>query len=406
MSVDALPAEIAGAAEEERFHLGQLLTVVAGHLIHDTFSAFLNPLLPAIIAKLNLSLTLAGSLTLYNRLPSLLNPFIGMLADRINLRLLVVLAPGVTAVTMSLIGLAPSYAILALLLLAMGLSSAALHVPGPVIVSRVSGRRVGTGMSLWMMAGEMARMVGPIFAVAAVSWWSLDGYYPVMIVGILTSLVLYFRCQGVAIRPEARAASLPLRESWRVIRRLMIPLTAVIVLRSLMRAAMSTFLPTFMVMSSADQSLWTGGTALAVTEFSGALGALAAGTLSDRVSRRSVLFVALLLAPLLMLLFLAADGARWLLYLLLALTGFMTLSTTPVMMAMVQEHGRENPATSNGIYMGINFITTALAAPLLGWMGDEAGLRAAFLWSAILALVAAPIALTLPRHSSRQVEQK
>jgi FSR family fosmidomycin resistance protein-like MFS transporter len=400
MSVDALPASPAGSAEEESLNLTQLLTVAGGHLVHDTFSAFLNPLLPAIIDKLNLSLTLAGSLTLYNRLPSLLNPFIGMWADRINLRLLVVLAPGVTAVTMSLIGLAPNYAVLALLLLATGLSSAALHVPGPVIVSHVSGRRVGTGMSLWMMAGEMARMLGPIFAVAAVSWWTLDGYYPVMVVGILTSLVLFFRCKGVAIRPEMRSASLPLRESWHVIRRLMIPLTAVMVLRSLMRTAMSTFLPTFMVMSSTDQSLWTGGTALAVAEFSGALGALAAGTLSDRISRRSVLFVALLLAPLLMLLFLAVDGAGWRQYLLLALTGFVALSTTPVMMAMVQEHGRKNPATSNGIYMGISFIVGAVAAPLVGWMGDRAGLQVAFTWSAVVALLAAPVALTLPRDSS------
>jgi FSR family fosmidomycin resistance protein-like MFS transporter len=380
MSVDALPASPAGGAEEARFNLGQLLTVVGGHLVHDTFSAFLNPLLPAIIEKLNLSLALAGSLTLYNRLPSLLNPFIGMWADRINLRLLVVLAPGVTAVTMSLIGLAPNYAVLALLLLAMGLSSAALHVPGPVIVSRVSGKRVGTGMSLWMMAGEMARMVGPIVAVAAVSWWTLDGYYPVMIVGVLTSLVLFFRCQGVAIRPEMAAASTPLRKSWHGIRRLMIPLAAVMV--------------------SADQSLWTGGTALAVAEFSGALGALAAGTLSDRISRRLVLFVALLLAPVLMLLFLAVDGTGWKLYLLLALTGFMALSTTPVMMALVQEHGRANPATSNGIYMGTSFIVSAAAAPLVGWMGDLAGLRVAFTWSAVMALLAAPVALTLPREPS------
>lgn len=398
MSIDAQPTP-GKVPNDGRIGLGRLLTVAVGHLVHDTFSAFLNPLLPAIIGKLDLSLTLAGSLTLYNRLPSLLNPFIGMVADRINLRLLVVLAPGVTAVTMSLIGLAPNYAILALLLLAMGLSSAALHVPGPVIVSHVSGKRVGTGMSLWMMAGELARMVGPIFAVAAVSWWTLDGYYPVMSIGVLTSVVLYFRCEGVEADPAKRATSPPLGKTWQAIRRLMIPLSIIMVLRSLMRAAISTFLPTYMVLSSADQSLWTGGTALAVSEFSGALGALVAGTLSDRVSRRMVIAAALLLAPALLLLFLSIDGAGWSQYLLLALTGFVALSTTPVMMAMVQEHGAANPATSNGIYMGVSFIVSAAAAPLLGRMGDVMGLHSAFTVSAIVALVAAPVGLTLPRDA-------
>jgi FSR family fosmidomycin resistance protein-like MFS transporter len=102
----------------------------------------------------------------------------------------------------------------------------------------------------------------------------------------------------------------------------------------------------------------------------------------------------------LMLLFLAVDGTGWKLYLLLALTGFMALSTTPVMMALVQEHGRANPATSNGIYMGTSFIVSAAAAPLVGWMGDLAGLRVAFTWSAVMALLAAPVALTLPREPS------
>ena len=78
------PAEL---ADEEQFNLGQVLTLAGGHLVHDTFGAFLNPLLPLIIEKLNLSLVLAGSLTLFSRLPSLLHPFIGLWADRIDLRL-------------------------------------------------------------------------------------------------------------------------------------------------------------------------------------------------------------------------------------------------------------------------------------------------------------------------------
>ena len=380
---------------KEHFNLGQVLTIAGGHFVHDTFTAFLNPLLPLIIKKLNLSLALTGSLTLYSRLPSLLNPFIGLWADRIDLRLLVVLAPAGTAVAMSLIGLAPSYALLALLLLATGLCSAALHVPGPVIVTRVSGQRTGTGMSVWMMGGELARMAGPLFAVALVSWWSLEGYYPVMLLGLLTSLILHFRFKEIAVRPQNHSRPTPLGQAWRSLRRLMLPLTALLLLRSFMRAALSTFLPIFV--TSGGQSLWFGGTALAVVELAGALGALVSGTLSDRLDRRLVLLVALICAPLLMLLFLAVEGDGGLLpFLMLALTGFTSLSTTPVIMAMVQMYGQEHPATANGIYMAISFVIGAAAAPLVGWMGDVAGLHAAFFWSAILGLLAAPLVLTLP----------
>jgi FSR family fosmidomycin resistance protein-like MFS transporter len=388
------PAEL---TDKEEFNLGQVLTLAGGHLVHDTFGAFLNPLLPLIIEKLNLSLVLAGSLTLFSRLPSLLHPFIGLWADRIDLRLLVALAPAGSAIAMSLMGLAPNYAMLALLLLIAGLASAGLHVPGPVIVARVSGKRVGAGMSLWMMGGELARTVGPLFAVAAVSWWTLDGYYPIMVLGILTSFVLHFRLKEFDIKALTQHSAAPLSKSWGTLRRFIQPLALVILFRSFMRAALSTFLPTFMVMTSADSSLWFGGTTLAVVEFAGALGALIAGTLSDRINRRLVLFVAMLFGPLLMLLLLAVESGGWLFFLLLALTGFVSLSTTPVIMAMVQDYGREYPATANGTYMGISFLFGALAAMLVGWAGDRVGLQVAFTWSAIVALVGAPFAFLIPR---------
>jgi FSR family fosmidomycin resistance protein-like MFS transporter len=401
MTTGTLPAARSDQAQGNGFDSRQVLTLAGAHLVHDTYSAFLNPLLPLIIDKLHLSLTLAGSLTLYAHIPSLLNPFIGLWADRIDLRLLVILAPAGSAIAMSLIGMAPSYSILALLLLAAGLISAALHVPGPVIVSHASGRRTGTGMSLWMAGGELARMMGPLFAVAAVSWLTLEGYYPVMLVGILTSVVLYIRFKRISLSSHSRSRPAALGETWRALRRLMIPLAVIMLLRSLMRAALSAFLPTFVTVSG--QSLWAGGTALAAVELAGALGALAAGTLSDRVDQRKVLLVAILGGPLLLLLFLAIEssGVGMVAELLvLGLTGFATLSTTPVIMAMVQEQGRDHPATANGLYMGIHFAMNALAALVLGWMGDQVGLRTAFAWSALLAMCAVPAVLFLPARSS------
>ena len=397
MDRDVAGAVFAPEAEKGRLNIGHVLLVASGHLVHDTFSAFLNPLLPLIIDKLSLSLTLAGSLVLFSRLPSLFNPFIGQWADRIDLRLLVILAPAATAIVMSLIGLAPSYALLALLLLIAGVSSAALHVPGPVIVSRVSGKRVGLGMSVWMMAGELARTVGPLFAVTAVSWWTLEGYYPVMLLGVVTSLFLFWRLRGITIQQIDKGEPTPLRQSWRSLRRLMLPLTAFMLFRAMFSAAMTTFLPTYLTLGG--QSLWFGGAALAVVEFAGALGALAAGTLSDRIDRRLVLLVSMLSAPLLFLLSMALSGGMQLTS--LALTGFTVLSTSPVILAMVQEYGRDYPATANGIYMGISFLISAGAAPLLGWVGDNVGLNTAFFWSALLALFCVPFVLLLPGRKDR-----
>ncbi len=62
------------AAEPKSFQTGRVLTVAGGHLIHDIFTSFLPPLLPLIIQKLGLSLTLAGSLAAFQQFPGLINP--------------------------------------------------------------------------------------------------------------------------------------------------------------------------------------------------------------------------------------------------------------------------------------------------------------------------------------------
>ena len=55
------------------YRSAQVLAIAGGHFVHDTYSAFVAPLLPLIIERLSLSLMLAGSLTLYLQIPSLLN---------------------------------------------------------------------------------------------------------------------------------------------------------------------------------------------------------------------------------------------------------------------------------------------------------------------------------------------
>jgi FSR family fosmidomycin resistance protein-like MFS transporter len=350
--------------------------------------------LPLIIDKLNLSLALAGSLSIYQRLPSVINPFIGLLADRVDLRWFIILAPGVTAIAMSLLGVAPSYVVLALLLLVAGLSSAAFHVPGPVLVARVSGRQVGKGMSFWMTAGELARTVGPLFAVGAVSLLTLEKSWPVMAVGIAASAMIYTRVKDITLHRPARSQN-SLGQTWRAMRHVLIPLSGILLARGFMRGALTTFLPTFV--RTEGQSLWFGGIALAVLEFAGAVGALSAGTLSDRLGRRRILLVATITAPLFMLIFLAIKG--WLILPLLVLMGLSIFSTTPVIMAMVQDHAGEQPATANGLYMAISFVSGALIPLLVGALADRVGLHTALAWSAILALMGVPLIYALPRDA-------
>jgi len=176
----------------------QVLTMSAGHGLHDTYSAFLPPLLPELIQRFSMTNADAGVLSAFLQFPSVFQPILGYLADRISLRYLVILAPGVTATAMSLLGIAPHYALIAFLLTVAGLSSAGIHAIGPVMAGRVSGDRLGRGMSLWMVGGELGRTIGPILVVSAVGWFGLEGTAWLMPGGWAASILLFLRLRGVS----------------------------------------------------------------------------------------------------------------------------------------------------------------------------------------------------------------
>jgi FSR family fosmidomycin resistance protein-like MFS transporter len=381
------------ATEAERFQTDGVLTISAGHAIHDTYTAFLAPLLPAFIANLALSKTEAGLLTVFMQGPSLLQPFIGHLADRVSLRYLVMLAPTVTGAMMSLLGVAPGYGVLALLLMVAGLSSASLHAVAPVIAGNLSGRSLGRGMGFWMVGGELGRTLGPIVIVSAVRLLTLEGTPWLMIGGFLASAVLYVRLKDMPIQPANAGQGLPWRQALRSMGPLLLPLVGIIVARLFMTRSLTTYLPTFLSEEGAD--LWLAGVSLSVLETGGMVGALLGGTMSDRLGRRLVLFVSMLTTPLLTFAFLTIES--WLKFPLLLMMGFTALSVTPVIMALVQESFPENRALANGVYMSLSFVLGSVVVVVLGAMGDLFGLRLAFTASAVITLLGLPLILLLPR---------
>jgi len=379
-------------AAPDHFQTVPVLTLSAGHAVHDTYSAFLATLLPLFIKNLGISTTQAGLLSVFMQGPSLLQPFIGHLADRVNLRPLFILAPTVTAMMMSLLGLAPSYGFMALFLVVVGISSASLHAVGPVLAGNLSGKNLGRGMGFWMVGGEMGRTLGPLVIVSALQVLTLRGTPWLMVGGMLTSLLLYRLLSGTPVRPASVGQGLPWRQALRAMMPLLAPLAGILTVRAFMMSALTTYLPTFLNQNGA--ALWLAGVSLSLLEGAGVVGAMMGGSISDRLGRRVVIFVSLLVTPLLMFVFLAVNG--WLQFPLLLLMGFSALSTTPVVMAMVQESFPQNRALANGVYMALGFTIRALMIVAWGALGDWMGLHTAFIASAVVPLLGLPLVFLLP----------
>lgn len=379
----------------ENFQTGKVTAISFAHLSHDVFSSFLAPLLPLLIDKLGLSLSAVALLDIARKIPQLSNPLIGLLADRVCLKWFVILAPAVTATSMSLLGLAPSFPVLFILLLVSGFSAAAFHVPGPVLIKHYAGRQSGRGMSFYMFGGEMARTLGPLLITAAVSWWGLNGSWRVLPLGLAVSGMMYFRLRGLQPikRKKAPTDGQDSRPRVRGLGRLFVGLAGFLMFRMAVKGALTLFLPTYL--TGQGKTLWVAGIALSLLQFSGAVGTLGAGWVADRFGHRRTLLVITILTPLATIGLIFFQGI--LTVPLLLLSGVLIFASSPIILAVVQDTGTARPAFVNSLFMTLSIVISGLAALFIGGMGDHFGLDFTFKISAAMAGLAIPFVLLLPR---------
>ncbi|MFT5196970.1 MAG: FSR family fosmidomycin resistance protein-like MFS transporter [Candidatus Promineifilaceae bacterium] len=384
----------------DEFQLEHVATVAGAHFVHDTYTGFLPVLLPIIRDNLAISNSLAGSLIVWSQAPSLLNPFIGYIADRISVRYFIILAPAITGTLMSLLGLANSYVAMAMILFATGLSIAGFHAPAPALIGRVAGKNTGRGMSIFMAGGELGRTLGPLIIAFTVQRMGFGGVWGLSIVGWIVSGVLYYRLKNLSIKPATKA-QVPFKTLWPQAQNYFLILFWLMGFRALLIMSMTVWLPTFMqdvIGASVTISSWS----LSIVEAAGVVGALFAGTLSDRVGRRPMLMGLLLVAPLLGLAFVNSSG--WVSIVLMILIGITVISPTPVIMASVQDQFPDNRAFANGVMLAINFVTRGIAIWGVGFLADRIGFESAFYWSCLIALLSLPATFLLPLGNKKEIK--
>jgi FSR family fosmidomycin resistance protein-like MFS transporter len=390
---ESFPATDTDHSEDDQFQTGRVTSIAAGHAVHDTYTAFLAPLLPSFVEKFALTNAAAGLLAAFLQLPSLLQPVIGHLADRTTIRWIVVLGPGVTATAMSILGWAPTYAVLALILLVAGSSVAAFHATAPVAVGYLSGNRLGRGMGFWMVGGEVGRTLGPLIIVSALAVMSLEQIAFLSIAGIATSILLYFRLRDVPLQTRDHGEQVPWRTALRGMRSFMLVLGGVTAMRSMMMLATTVFLPLYLTESGS--SIWLAGAALSIVEAAGVAGAFAGGWISDHVGRKAVVVFGQVTAPVALLLFLVADG--WVRVATLPLIGFSLLAVPPVFMALAQEQAPRSRALANGFYLSTTMVIRSVAAVAYGAFADRFGLETAMVMGAIAMFGGLPLVWLLFR---------
>lgn len=379
-----------------------LAALCAGHFVNDSYSSILYPLLPLLEDKLHLTKAQVFWLApLYAISSSLMQPLYGFISDRYARRFFAVFGPTITAVFVSLIGLAPSYSILILLLVAGGIGIGSFHPQAAAMAAKASGNRKRMGVAVFSALGTIGFAFGPFVITRIVARFGLEHTYYVIGLGLLMSAVLYRICPpldapskpapGVAkIKWQLLAA---LRAAWQPL----LLLYLITVIRSGLQITTSNDLP--YLLQERGYALPETGSVMTVFLLLGGLGGLAGGFMAERVSGRAVTLYSGLLAGPLMIASFMTSGAASLIF--LGLGGFVLLATIPVNVAMAQELVPGQTSTVSALMMGAAWGIGALAPSALNQFVPAYGFRNILIFASAATLLSAVCAFFLPREEPR-----
>jgi FSR family fosmidomycin resistance protein-like MFS transporter len=353
-----------------------VIAVGVAHFINDVYSSFLSPLLPRLMDNLGMSIAVAASLAMtWSLAASLLQPATGYLADRYGRTLFVIGGPLVSGVFLSLIGLAPSVEVLALILIVGGMGSAAFHPPGAAMSGGASeGKGTGLRMSVFAFGGLFGFAVGPLVIVGLVAVVGLSGMWIAMIPAIAICGLLFIVLPADRPHPDT-APPLPPMELLRAIRG---PLGVIFVISALSGFIQRLFMTLSPIISFQDGvSEATGALVLSVYLAGQAVGTIVGGVLTDRMDRTHLLAGLTALAlPAHLFAFWLPSGAP-LMLLFAAVAGCLNLALMPPVIVLAQEILPDSKGVGSGIVMGLAWAAGSIAVIGFGFLGDAIGPRPA-----------------------------
>jgi len=369
----------------------RLALLALAHLSIDAYSSFFSPLLPLLVHKLGLSLTMVGGLVALASITSSFGqPLFGLVSDRLHRPWFVAFGPIVAAVFMSSIGLATGFGSLVTLLLLAGVGVAAFHPQAAALASEGATRR-GLAMSVFVTGGTLGFSLGPLLAVSVAGTFGLDRTWVAVVPGVLMSSILIPAFLKTRTHARVRPPRAPLA-ALRPVARPLGFLYMIVVSRSAVSYGFMIFLS--LHLTAHGFSLTRAGAMVTLYLALGAMGGFLGGWLADRWGGRRVVQLSFLGAIPLYLGFLFLPAAPGLVSLMAG--SFVLQSSLPVNVVLGQELSPRHSSTISSLLMGAAWGLGALIVGPVGAIADAHGLHTALLSLSSFLAIGLSCALMLP----------
>ncbi|MCG1020945.1 MFS transporter [Sutcliffiella horikoshii] len=367
------------------------------HLLNDALQSVVPALFPVLQSSMGLTFTQLGLIAFaLNATSSLIQPVVGIYTDKKPSPY--ALPIGLTLSLFGIIGLAlaQNFWLIIVSVLFIGLGSAAFHPEGSRVAYMAAGNRRGLAQSIYQVGGNSGQALAPLMAAyillplgqKGVLWFTIVAAAGVI---LLLYIAAWYKQQVLEkAKPVKKKIEMKVKakkdtnENKRIILFSISLLIFLVFARSWFHAGMTNFYAFYVIQNYglpiADSQIY-----IFVFLGAGAIGTFFGGPLADRFGKRLVISLSMLgSAPLALLLpFVGPTFA----YVLIAIIGFIILSSFSVTVVYAQELVPGRIGLVSGLIVGLAFGMGAVGSVALGVLADWIGLTNTILFTVCLPLI-------------------
>ena len=372
------------------------------HLINDLIQSILPSIYPLLKTDYSLSFTQIGMITLaFQMTASLLQPGIGLYTDKHPKPYLLPTGMLFTLAGLVMLVFANNFTWLLIASAMIGLGSSTFHPEASRVARMASGGRFGFAQSFFQVGGNAGSAFGPLLAAAiilpqgqgAIGWFTLFAIVGFAVLFGVARWTIRTHASLKSVKKQAHFAHLSPAQ---IIGALTV--LALLVFSKYIYMAAFTNYYTFYLIEKFSTSVADAQLFLFLFLAAVALGTFAGGPIGDKVGRKAVIWISILGAAPFTLLF-PYCNLFWTAVLSVVI-GLVLSSAFSAIVVLAQELVPTKIGMISGIFFGLMFGISGVAAAGLGALADATTIEHVFDYCAYLPLIGM-VTILLPRMSRR-----
>lgn len=397
------PAEQAQSQQSTSFDATKtILPVVAAvsfvHLLNDLIQAILPSIYPLLKTEYSLSFAQIGLITLsFQLMASVLQPAVGLYTDKHPKPYLLPCGMLMTLLGLILLASSSSFAGLLVASAMIGMGSSTFHPEASRVARMASGGRFGFAQSFFQVGGNAGSAFGPLLAAAiilprgldAILWFTL---FAILGIAVLSAVSRWTIRSGASLKGAKKQPHFSHLTTAQVKGALLV--LAILVFSKYIYMAALTNYYTFYLMEKFAVSVADSQLYLFIFLASVALGTFVGGPVGDKIGRKAVIWISILgAAPFTLLL--PYCNLYWTAA-LSVLIGLVLSSAFSAIIVLAQELVPHKIGLISGIFFGLMFGISGIAAAGLGAWADATSIVQVFQYCAYLPLLGV-VTVLLPK---------